>query len=129
MNKIPTRKTIRRRAFYESDESVNSFLILTMLEVCNQIDENYVEKVRDCANFLKEAIYNVRVEFPHFTIDEWYTIAVLCYIQNRITIIDEIKNTDTKTWIEFRHRNPEISSQAEKIYLKYKEDLRNARKR
>lgn len=124
MKKKPTISTIKRRAFYESDDCISGQLIVTVTVECNQIDKDYRRNIKNCANFLKEAIYNIRVEFPQFTIDEWYVIAVLCYLRGSLEPIQEIKNLETKTWIEFKSRNIETSSEAEKIYLKSKRGIK-----
>lgn len=117
-------KKIKRKAYFFSDCSIPASVIIASLAVlCNTDDINEVE---NCAECLKRAIYETRLEFPNMSIDEWYLVSIECYIRS-LNVIQEIKNTNTKTWVEYRSKNKKTSEISEKIFLLHKK-IRGKRK-
>ena len=150
MPQVPTIRSIRKNAYLYSCESIPPQLLEAILSHF-EYDQNFEDENRvgiigfpkralekyqttreellkspyialgKCADFLRDAIYHVRINLPQMNIGEWYLTSLACYgIGGAEPIYFMRDETENQIWKEYLNKGYPGSEFAEDIFNRWK---------
>jgi hypothetical protein len=153
MPQVPTVRSIKKKAWFYSCDSIPVQLLESILSYFDynikyedkdrigitgfpkraiekynttreKLIKNPYEALDKCSEFLRDALYHVRINFPEMNILEWYLTTVSCYgIGGAEPIYIMRDETINQTWEEYKNNGFPSSKFAEEIILNIGDQL------
>lgn len=124
-------KSIRRKAYLYSCDSIPSILIETIIKKMppGYLGNSPDERIKNIAKKLKRFLTEVRIKLPNMSILEWYEISLVCFNESSNKVIESIENSETKTWIECKSKFQNSLKDSLKFAVNVIESVKKKRKR